>query len=134
MVSGLGYVFTERGSMRRRLLRFFVSRLYGFAIRHARAVFVFNRDDKGEMLRHHILRPGHAVIQVAGSGVDLAHYPHRPVPDGPPVFLLIARLLRDKGLSESVEAARAVRASYPDCRFRLLGPVDRKSKRLNSGH
>src|SRR3546814_15853632 len=109
MVSGLGYVFTERGSMRRRLLRFFVSRLYGFAIRPARAVFVFNRDDKGEMLRHHILRPGHAVIQVAGSGLDLAHSPHQPVPARPPFFLLIAPLLRDQGLREYLPAARAGR-------------------------
>jgi glycosyltransferase involved in cell wall biosynthesis len=124
MVSGLGYVFTESGSRRRRLLRFLVSRLYGFAIHHARAVFVFNRDDKAEMLRRHIVRPDHTVIQVPGSGVDLAHYPHQPVPEGPPVFLLIARLLRDKGLGEYAEAARLVRARYPDCRFRLLGPVD----------
>ena len=133
MVSGLGYVFTESGSLRRRLLRFLVSRLYGFAIRHARAVFVFNRDDKAEMLRHHIVRPDHAVIQVAGSGVDLAHYPHQPVPEGPPVFLLIARLLRDKGLAEYAEAARAVRARYPGCRFRLLGPIDPNPSGISLG-
>lgn len=124
MVSGLGYVFTESGSMRRKLLRFLVSRLYGFAIARARAVFVFNGDDKAEMLRHHIVRRGQEVVQVPGSGVDLASYPCQPLPEGPPVFLLIARLLRDKGLAEYAEAARLVRARHPECRFQLLGPID----------
>ena len=42
----------------------------------------------------------------------------------PPTFLLIARLLRDKGIVEYVEAAKRLRAAHPQARFRLLGPMD----------
>lgn len=124
MVSGLGHVFSDSGSRLLPLIRRIVSTLYRFALRRAAAVFVFNSDDEEEMRRHHILRSGTRVIQVPGSGVDLSHYAQQPVPDGPPIFLMIARLLRNKGLLEFVEAARIVRAVYPEVRCRLLGPLD----------
>ncbi|AUW57377.1 glycosyltransferase family 1 protein [Sphingobium sp. SCG-1] len=124
MVSGLGHVFSESGSRLLPLIRRIVSTLYRFALRRAAAVFVFNSDDEEEMRRHHILQSGTRVIQVPGSGVDLSHYAQQPVPDGPPIFLMIARLLRNKGLLEFVEAARIVRALYPQVRCRLLGPLD----------
>ncbi|WP_022683572.1 sugar transferase [Sphingobium bisphenolivorans] len=124
MVSGLGHVFSEGGSRLLPYVRSIVSLLYRLALRKAKAVFVFNSDDRGEMLRHHILRKDSRVIQVPGSGVDLSHYAQAPLPAGPPTFLMIARLLRNKGLVEYVEAARLVRARYPEARFRLLGPLD----------
>lgn len=124
MVSGLGHVYGEDGGVKRAMLRVVVSWLYRVAIARAATVFVFNRDDAGEMRRRAILRPDHRVVQVPGSGVDTAHFVPRPIPAGPPVFLLIARLMRDKGLLEFVEAARLVRARFPEARFRILGPID----------
>lgn len=122
MVSGLGHVFSEgEGSW---LVRTILSRLYRVAIAHASAVFVFNGDDAGEMRALGILRPHHRVIQVPGSGVDLSRFPRRDVPLGAPVFLLVARLLRGKGLGEFVDAARQVRRQHPECRFLILGPRD----------
>jgi glycosyltransferase involved in cell wall biosynthesis len=61
---------------------------------------------------------------VNGSGVDLDHYRPSPMPDGPITFLMIARLLRDKGVYEYVEAARQVKRVHPAARFWLLGPFD----------
>jgi glycosyltransferase involved in cell wall biosynthesis len=61
-----------------------------------------------------------------GSGVDLDRFVPAPLPDpmpGQATFLLIARMLRDKGVVEFVEAARVVRKAYPKCRFQLLGFV-----------
>src|SRR5690606_34825163 len=40
------------------------------------------------------------------------------------VFLLIARLLRDKGIYEYVEAAKQIKAKYPEIIFQLVGPLD----------
>ena len=111
-------------ALKRAMLRVAVSWLYRIAVARAATVFVFNRDDAGEMRRHRILRPDHRVVQVPGSGVDTAHFVPHPIPAGPPVFLLIARLMRDKGLLEFVEAARLVRARFPEARFRILGPMD----------
>lgn len=124
MVSGLGHAFTDDGRSHRSWLLAVVSFLFSIGIRRAETVFVFNGDDAAEMTRHGILRPDHLVVQVSGSGVDTTRFPFRPVPNGPPIFLLIARLLRDKGLVEFVAAARQVRAQHPGARFQLLGPPD----------
>jgi glycosyltransferase involved in cell wall biosynthesis len=127
MCSGLGHVFTDSGDHlrpRRRALRSVVSGLYRLAVARADTVFVFNSDDAAEMRRHGIVREGQRVIQVPGSGVDTRRFGFRPVPDGPPVFLLVARLLRDKGLFQFAEAARLLKAQWPDAKFRLLGPLD----------
>lgn len=123
MVSGLGHAFSEGGGLKRLLLRGLVSLLYRAAVARAAAVLVFNKDDAGELQRHGILR-AQPVIQIPGSGVDLQRFPYRPVPEGPPIFLLVARLMRDKGLAEFVTAARIVRSRYPDARFQILGPQD----------
>lgn len=124
MVSGLGHVYSDGGSRLLSLVRGIVSFLYRLALVKARAVFVFNSDDRAEMLRHGIIRAEAHVVQVPGSGVDLDHYGFVRLPEGPPTFLMIARLLRNKGLIEYVEAARMVRAQVPDARFQLLGPPD----------
>ncbi|MET0309787.1 MAG: sugar transferase [Sphingomonas sp.] len=124
MVSGLGHIYSNIPGMRHALLRRVVSLLYRIAIARAAAVIVFNRDDDAEMRRHAILQPHHNVVQVAGSGVDIVRFSPSPATDGPPVFLMVARLMRDKGIVEFVEAARLVRARFPDSRFRILGPID----------
>ncbi len=124
MVSGLGHVYSEGGSRLLSLVRAIVSFLYRVAIRKARAVFVFNSDDRAEMLRHRIINADMHVVQVPGSGVDLSHYGFVRVPEGPPIFLMVARLLRNKGVLEYAEAARIVRAQVPEARFQLLGPTD----------
>jgi glycosyltransferase involved in cell wall biosynthesis len=121
MVSGLGLAFGEDGG---RWLRAVVALLYRAALKRAEGIFVFNADDRGEMLRHHMIRADAHVVRVPGSGVDLGHYSRAPTPDGPVRFLMIARLLHSKGLAEYVEAARRLRRRYPEARFALLGPLD----------
>jgi glycosyltransferase involved in cell wall biosynthesis len=123
LISGLGYVFSSAAN-HRRMLRAIVRRLYRFALKRAHAIFVFNSDDRPELLRQGIINKKQKVVQVPGSGVDLNHFRGAPVPKGPPTFLMIARLMRDKGLKEFVEAARTVRAAHPEARFHLLGKFE----------
>jgi lipopolysaccharide/colanic/teichoic acid biosynthesis glycosyltransferase len=120
--SGLGYVYSAEN--KNAALRRFVSFLYRLALAKAETVFVFNRDDAADMRAYGIIGPRARVIQLAGSGVDPARYPEMPLPEGPPVFLLVARLMRDKGIFEFAEAARRVRAAAPEARFQVLGPFD----------
>jgi glycosyltransferase involved in cell wall biosynthesis len=65
-----------------------------------------------------------------GSGIDLHRFAPAPLPDpdAPPVFLMIARLLRDKGVVEFVEAARQVKLHHPKARFQLLGAVGSENR------
>lgn len=120
LMSGLGYVFSPEAD-KRHLLRRCVSHAYRMAVSRARAIFVFNGDDRRMMTRHGIIHEDQHVVQIGGSGIDIGHFTQQPLPPGPPTFLMIARLMRDKGVGVYVEAARAVKQRYPEARFRLLG-------------
>ena len=122
MITGLGHAFIA-DSLRARLLRFAAVRLYRRAMRDATAVLFQNGADQREFERRGLLPAGLAVGLTGGSGVDLARFPQVPVPDGA-VFLMVARLLGDKGVREFAEAARIVREHRSDCRFRLAGWID----------
>ena len=120
-VSGLGTAFIREG-----LLTRVVSALYRLAFRRSRTVFFQNRDDLALFTGRGIVAPERAK-RLPGSGIDLERF--RPVAGGPrsdadPVFLLVARLLWDKGIGEYVEAARLVRREIPGARFQLLGFLD----------
>src|SRR6185369_10911720 len=61
---------------------------------------------------------------VNGSGIDVDSFAVAPLPPGPQRFLLIARLLGDKGVREYAQAARRVRSLHPAVRFVLVGWID----------
>jgi glycosyltransferase involved in cell wall biosynthesis len=124
LISGLGYAFVEGRGMARRLMRELVGALYRASLRHADGVFFQNPDDLEDFRRMAIIGDRQKAIRVNGSGVDTSHYRVSPPTLEPPTFLLIARLLKDKGIFEFVEAARNLRARHPQARFRLLGPLD----------
>jgi glycosyltransferase involved in cell wall biosynthesis len=130
MISGLGYAFTDnpgepwRARVKRQAVNAAARAAYGMALRFADTVLFQNGDDRDVFARLKLTRPGQQVALVNGSGVDLDHYRPASMPDGPITFLMIARLLRDKGVYEYVEAARQVKRTHPAARFWLLGPFD----------
>ena len=117
-ISGLGTVFVKPG-----LLTTLIIGMYRFALRRAKVVFFQNRDDRELFLERRIVRPDQARL-LPGSGIDLVHFLPIPLPPGPTKFLLISRLLGDKGVREFVEAARMLRDSLPGARFQMMGPLD----------
>lgn len=123
LVTGLGFAFTGT-TWRARVLRMAATRLYARALRRASAAFFQNEDDLRELRSHGCVPGTLPTAIVGGSGVDLDAFPLTPLPSGPPVFCMVARLLRDKGVYEFADAARMVRAQRPECRFRLVGWID----------
>lgn len=123
MITGMGYLFTGE-SPKQRLLRAVASRLYRYALARTDAVFFQNPDDRALFEELGILGRSVRPVMVNGSGVHTDRFALAPLPDGPPVFLVIARLLGDKGVMEFVEAARILKARYPEARFQVLGPHD----------
>lgn len=126
MVAGLGYVFTSSASpegVKRRSLKWMASSLYWLGFRVCKKVFFQNPDDVQEFVDSGLLPKSKAVL-INGSGVDLERLGQVTPPTGKPVFLLMARLLREKGIYEYVEAARFVKRTEPDVRFILLGKTD----------
>lgn len=125
LITGLGYAFQGRENRRdwRGLLRALVQRLYAVALHGTHKVFFQNPDDQALFRELGVLPPATPSFVVNGSGVDVAEYSVAPLPTAPR-FLLIARLLGDKGVREYAEAARQVSSRHPDAQFGLVGWID----------
>lgn len=124
-ISGLGTAFLRRG-----LLNRFVRGLYRVALKSSARVFFQNRQDRDLFVQGGLVRPDQAQV-IAGSGIDLQRFrPDAGRRDGPSTFrfLFVGRLLRDKGLIEYAEAARLLRASWPDAEFAILGFADSNNR------
>lgn len=123
LVTGLGYAFGQEG-LKQKLVAAVAGRLYRTALHRATAVRFQNPDDQELFEDRGYVAPGSSAV-VAGSGVDLAAFPAVSPPDSSGVrFLLVARLLAEKGVREFVQAARAVHAERPDTSFHIVGPTD----------
>lgn len=133
MIEGLGYVFTASGTCQplgRKLLRTLVSKLYKFSLSKAQKVIFLNRDDLAEFVDIGLVDKA-KVINLGGIGIDLAEWPLTPSFIQPITFLLVARLLKEKGIFEYVHAAKQVKSLYPETRFVLLGGLDPNPGSLN---
>lgn len=142
-IAGLGAVFIQDGWLVR-----LVRGLYRTALTRSAKVFFQNPDDRALFIEGGLVR-AEVTELLPGSGIDLARFapvavtasearPSSGIPevmvrhgaDGPRYdghkfrFLLIARMLRDKGVGEYVEAARQLRQRWPQAEFCLLGFVD----------
>lgn len=118
-VSGLGTAF-----IRRNLLTKIVTRLYTAGFARAHRVFFQNTDDRDLFVSLGMVRAGQTAL-LPGSGIDADHWaPENDLRPGPNRFLMIARVVADKGVREYAEAAKAVRARFPEARFALMGPLD----------
>ncbi len=124
LITGLGYAFTDGAGGIRRAVKALARGLYKVALRSATLVFFQNDDDRADFAAMGLLPSGTVVRVVAGSGIDLAQFPLQPLPHGPVRFLLIARLLGDKGILEYAQAAQSVRRDWPEVEFHLVGGTD----------
>lgn len=120
-VSGLGTAFIRESWLTR-----VAEVLYRLGLGGSSTVFFQNADDRALFLARGLVEAGQTVL-LPGSGIDVDHYDPAPWPrpqDGAFRFLLVARLIRDKGVREFVEAARMIRARHPQVRCQLLGFLD----------
>lgn len=118
LITGLGYVFSNVTGTKI-LLKKLVIVLYKLALARNKKVLFQNHDNSQDLLKAGVVRP-EQVVHVNGSGVNLDFYYHAPLPENISTFLLIARLLREKGFVEYVEAARAVKEKYPQAVFKMI--------------
>lgn len=118
MVEGAGDVFINRG-LKWKIIRAFVCYLYKKAFKNSRKVFFLNGDDRNEFIARKLVKPGQCEV-VCGIGVDLEKFAYKPIKNHR-TFLMIARMLKTKGVYEYCEAARRVKLKYPDAVFNYLG-------------
>lgn len=130
LITGLGYAFqsVEYGS-KRSFFQKIVHGLYQQALSHSHKVFFQNPDDLKLFQDLKLLQPNVPTVVVNGSGVNVTDFNVLPFPvnaqNNPKLsFLLIARLLGDKGVREYAEAAKLIKLQYPEVEFHLVGWID----------
>ena len=119
-VAGLGWVFSST-SLRARILAGLVRGLFRLFLSRGQLI-AQNPDDRRWLTNLGI--PEHHVHLIRGAGVDIRQFHVQPEPDGVPVVVLPARMLRSKGVVEFVEAARILRQQGVVARFVLVGRDD----------
>ena len=120
-ITGLGTAFIREGWLTR-----IAEILYRRSQRNASNVFFQNRDDLALFTNRRIV-DAHRTVVVPGSGINLEHFKPLALPSkhiGQATFLMIGRMLRDKGVQEFVDAARLLHKDFPQARFQLLGAAD----------
>ena len=122
MITGLGYTFNIKQNLSGRIIRGGVITLYKLALKKAEKI-IFQNKENMQIFIDEMIVPKEKCFLVNGSGVNLSHYNIAPLPSNAH-FLLIARLLGDKGIREYVKAAEIVKQKYPDTVFELVGPED----------
>ena len=118
MITGLGTAFIEENWITR-----LVKHLYRFALSSVATIFFQNNDDKKLFLRNNLVNPNVCKL-TPGSGIDTCQFVYSPIPQNNEItFILIARMLWDKGIGEYTEAAKIIKLKYPNTKFQLLGAL-----------
>jgi len=114
-ITGLGTALENPGLMQKILIP-----LSRYSLRKAQKVFFQNEENRDFMLKHKIVQNRFELIP--GSGVNLAQYQVLDYPDDDMVnFVFIARIMKEKGIDQYLDAARYIRGKYPYTRFHICG-------------
>lgn len=118
MVEGAGDVFINKG-LKWKIIRAVVCKMYRKSFRHVNKVFFLNNDDKAEFIERKLVKAEQCEV-IPGIGVDTEYFAYKPIKNYC-TFLMIARMLKTKGVMEYCKAARIVKQKYPDAVFNYLG-------------
>lgn len=133
-IAGLGSVFIST-NIAIRALRVIIEGLYKMSLRFNTRIFFQNPDDLNLFITRDII-PEDKTLLVNGSGVDLSYYSLASLPKEIS-FIMVARLIKDKGIHEYISACKALKALYPKITCYLFGsfdtnPTSMSKKELNS--
>ncbi|WP_088340956.1 glycosyltransferase family 4 protein [Robiginitalea sediminis] len=125
LITGLGFTFSK-STFKSRILQKVTERLYRFALRKNRAVIFQNRDDLELFRQKRIVGKKQVCHVVNGSGINLERFKYReprPSKDAPVSFVMIARLIPEKGVELYLQACQYIKEKYPNTQFTLIGYV-----------
>lgn len=114
-ITGLGSAVENGG-----LLQKITLGLYKLGLRKAKMVFFQNKENQEFMLRHGVVQGAYDLLP--GSGVNLEEYKLLDYPNGDTIdFIFVARVMKEKGIDQYLEAAKYIRKKYPQTRFHVCG-------------
>ena len=123
-VTGFGSVLNEGGFKQKLIMS-----LFKFAFRRSSCVMFQNSTNMKLAEESGMVKGEHKLIP--GSGVNTERYPLQPYPDGGDgksgekvAFNYIGRILHDKGVDDYIEAAKRIKAEYPNTEFNMLGFIE----------
>lgn len=123
LVTGLGYAFTGGRELKRIVSRIAATVLYRKAFANSDVAIFQNPDDLEDFRRLRVLPSELPTGVINGSGVDIEHFRYAP-PPSEVSFLMIGRLVGDKGIREFGEAAKRLKQAHPEVRIGLAGWID----------
>jgi glycosyltransferase involved in cell wall biosynthesis len=123
LITGVGYAFTGGREAKRLVARLAGSALYRLALARSDEIVFQNPDDEALFRSLRLVPASKATRLVNGSGIDLQRFAAAPLPPSPS-FLMIARLLKDKGIREFALAAKRLKNRHPEVRIALVGYLD----------
>lgn len=123
LITGVGYAFTGGRELKRVISKAAATMLYRVALRRSDVIVFQNPDDEALFRQLGLVAPDKVTHLTSGSGIDLKHFAPAPLPERPS-FLMIARLLKDKGIREFAAAAKRLKAEHPEVPIALVGRLD----------
>ncbi len=123
LITGLGFAAAGDSALSVFSVKKLARYLYRLALKQAQVIFFQNADDRAHFLAQNVINSAQQTVVVNGSGVDLTLFAEQPLPESLS-FLLIARLLVDKGIREYAQAARRLKQQYPHVSVGLVGWID----------
>jgi glycosyltransferase involved in cell wall biosynthesis len=131
-ITGLGYLATGGSAVRR-----FAVGVIGFGLRRLldgpNTIWLAENKDDAAMLGLKVAQRDGRLVTLGGAGVDLLAFPAVPMPPGPGLkLLLVARMVRSKGVDLAVSAVRAARLNGHDVSLTLVGAPDDGNPRAYS--
>ncbi|WP_296317514.1 glycosyltransferase family 4 protein [Winogradskyella sp. UBA3174] len=140
LITGLGFAFTGL-TFKARVLQRLNETLYKLSIRKNKIIIFQNNDDYQLFLDRKIISKDNKVALVSGSGVNLNQYKTRVKKNTSDTisFLMVARLIKEKGIALYLEAAKTLKEKYPKAEFHVIGAPDKspsaiKLEELNALH
>ena len=126
MITGLGYAFTEvdKGGIKKKLVNFFVKKLYKKSLKYNSKVFFLNPDDSDLFIELNLVSFSQVLV-LNGEGVDLEYFAYENSLPETVTVIVLSRLLKDKGILEYFEAAKILKSKYgKNVVFKLAGSID----------
>lgn len=114
-ITGLGTAVENKG-----ILQAITLMLYKFALHKAKTIFFQNLENKQFFLNHKLYLDKHKMVP--GSGVNLDYYQVEDYPEPDTIdFVFVARIMKEKGINQYLDAADAIKREYPQTRFHICG-------------
>lgn len=124
MITGLGYLETEGGGSKKRFVKKIMLWLYKLSLKKIAGILFQNEDDAAYFKKRKLIGKGIPVKVISGSGINIVQFKKVAPVISPVRFLLVARLLKSKGVQLYIDAATSLKKRYPHAEFHLIGQFD----------